>query len=324
MIGANKRLGSAVVPVMRYRNLPAAIDWLCGAFGFEKQRITVDSSGALLFAQLAFGNCLIMVSPVRSSSFDKLMRQPDEIGGAETQVCYFFVPDAHAHCARARAAGAAIVFDVEDRAHGGRSYSCRDPEGHLWNFGTYDPWQHGEIGDVSPRFPSGRTRNLATRSVLAVGLLAGVAALVVSIDRAPYSDSVRMKVAPIETGSIIRGERDSDKPLEPFARDETASVAAESTSMAAQQRLARALLEADLQRRIADEAREQHSRATREKEAAEQVVKELQQRLTKAWSDKNAAELSVKDARRQLARERAARRFAPQARTEAQPRAPLW
>ena len=25
----------------------------------------------------------------------------------------------------------------------GRSYSCRDPEGHLWNFGTYNPWQAG-------------------------------------------------------------------------------------------------------------------------------------------------------------------------------------
>jgi 2-hydroxy-3-oxopropionate reductase len=22
----------------------------------------------------------------------------------------------------------------------GRGYWCRDPEGHLWNFGTYDPW----------------------------------------------------------------------------------------------------------------------------------------------------------------------------------------
>jgi uncharacterized glyoxalase superfamily protein PhnB len=24
--------------------------------------------------------------------------------------------------------------------YGGRGYSCRDSEGHLWNFGTYDPW----------------------------------------------------------------------------------------------------------------------------------------------------------------------------------------
>ncbi|HZF33304.1 MAG TPA: glyoxalase, partial [Candidatus Angelobacter sp.] len=27
-----------------------------------------------------------------------------------------------------------------DEDYGGRGYSCRDPEGHLWNFGTYDPW----------------------------------------------------------------------------------------------------------------------------------------------------------------------------------------
>ena len=37
-------------------------------------------------------------------------------------------------------AGAEIVVEIEDHPHGGRGYSCRDPEGHLWNFGTYDPW----------------------------------------------------------------------------------------------------------------------------------------------------------------------------------------
>ena len=92
----------AVVPVLRYRNLPAAIDWLCRAFGFERHRVTVDGDGTLLFAQLTFGSSLIMISPVRASAFDKLMRQPDEVGWVETQVCYFFVPDARAHCARAR------------------------------------------------------------------------------------------------------------------------------------------------------------------------------------------------------------------------------
>jgi uncharacterized glyoxalase superfamily protein PhnB len=42
--------------------------------------------------------------------------------------------------ARAKAAGAEIVMEIEDQDYGGRLYSCRDPEGHLWNFGTYDPW----------------------------------------------------------------------------------------------------------------------------------------------------------------------------------------
>jgi uncharacterized glyoxalase superfamily protein PhnB len=50
------------------------------------------------------------------------------------------VDDADAHYARAAAAGAEIVLDIVDEDYGGRGYSCRDPEGHLWNFGTYDPW----------------------------------------------------------------------------------------------------------------------------------------------------------------------------------------
>jgi uncharacterized glyoxalase superfamily protein PhnB len=24
--------------------------------------------------------------------------------------------------------------------YGGRDYTCKDPEGHVWTFGTYDPW----------------------------------------------------------------------------------------------------------------------------------------------------------------------------------------
>jgi hypothetical protein len=42
---------------------------------------------------------------------------------------------------RAKAAGAKIVLDINDEDYGGRGFSCRDLEGHLWNFGTYDPWE---------------------------------------------------------------------------------------------------------------------------------------------------------------------------------------
>ena len=40
---------------------------------------------------------------------------------------------------RAQAAGAEIVIEIKDEDYGGRGFSCRDPEGHLWNVGTYDP-----------------------------------------------------------------------------------------------------------------------------------------------------------------------------------------
>ena len=44
------------------------------------------------------------------------------------------------HYAEAVAAGAAIVIAIKDEDYGGRGYSCRDPEGHIWNFVSYDPW----------------------------------------------------------------------------------------------------------------------------------------------------------------------------------------
>ena len=68
------------------------------------------------------------------------MKQPDEIGGAETQTAYVIVKDADAVYSRAKAAGAKIVIDIKNEDYGGRGFSCRDLEGHLWNFGTYDPW----------------------------------------------------------------------------------------------------------------------------------------------------------------------------------------
>jgi len=50
-----------------------------------------------------------------------------------------YVADVDAHYARAKAAGAEIVMELEDTDYGSRGYSVRDLEGHLWSFGTYHP-----------------------------------------------------------------------------------------------------------------------------------------------------------------------------------------
>jgi uncharacterized glyoxalase superfamily protein PhnB len=67
-------------------------------------------------------------------------RHPDEIGGFETQSAYVVVADADAVHARAKAEGWTIVIALKDEDYGGRGFSCLDPEGRLWNVGTYDPW----------------------------------------------------------------------------------------------------------------------------------------------------------------------------------------
>ena len=81
-----------------------------------------------------------MLGSARNNEFHKLVRSPAESGGGRIAERYIFVADVDAHYARAKAAGATIVIDIADQAHGGRAYSCKDPEGHLWNFGSYDPW----------------------------------------------------------------------------------------------------------------------------------------------------------------------------------------
>ncbi len=135
-----KNTTSTVIPALRYRDAPAAIEWLCLAFGFEKHLVVPDEQGGIAHAQLSFGNGMIMLGSVRDTEYGVLMKQPDEIGGAETQAPYLIVADADVIYTRAKAAGAEIAIEIKDEEYGGRGFSCRDLEGHLWNFGTYDPW----------------------------------------------------------------------------------------------------------------------------------------------------------------------------------------
>ena len=129
-----------VISAMRYRDAARAIEWLCRAFGFERHLVVPGDQGTIAHAQLTFGNGMVMLGSARDDDFGRLVKVPADVGGAGTQSVYVVVADADAHYARAVAAGAAVVLDIKDEDYGGRGYSCRDPEGHLWTFGTYDPW----------------------------------------------------------------------------------------------------------------------------------------------------------------------------------------
>lgn len=129
-----------IIPTLRYRDAAAAIEWLCRAFGFEKHLVVPGEGNTIAHAQLTFGNGMIMLGTARDDEFGKLQKTPEQVGGVVTQSPYIIVPDADAHHARAVALGAKVVYPLRDEDYGGRGYSCLDPEGHLWNFGTYDPW----------------------------------------------------------------------------------------------------------------------------------------------------------------------------------------
>lgn len=93
-------------------------------------------------AQLTLGGSgMIMLGSVMESEFGNNMAQPDEVGGKETQSVYLVVPDADAIYRNVKSAGAEILIEIKDEDYGGRGFSCRDLEGHIWSVGTYDPWK---------------------------------------------------------------------------------------------------------------------------------------------------------------------------------------
>ncbi len=135
--------GSRIIPCLTYRDAPAAIEFLCKAFGFEKHVVYADGD-VVHHAQLTFGDGMVMLgSAMKEGEWADRIAQPGDIGMRETQSPCVIVDDADAHYARARAAGATIEMEIADQDYGGRGYMCRDPEGHLWWFGSYDPWSAG-------------------------------------------------------------------------------------------------------------------------------------------------------------------------------------
>jgi uncharacterized glyoxalase superfamily protein PhnB len=134
--------GSTLIPCLRYRDAPRAIDWLCQVFGFEPHLVVPGENDTIAHAQLSHGRGMIMLGSASNESvYGSLVVQPEDIGGAETQTTYLVVADADAVYQRVKAAGGAIVIDIVDEEYGGRGFTCRDLEGHIWSVGTYDPWQ---------------------------------------------------------------------------------------------------------------------------------------------------------------------------------------
>lgn len=117
-------------PSLRYRDAPAAIDWLKTAFGFEERVVHRGEDETIVHAELSFGPSILMLATEKG----------DQYGGHVGQSwIYVALEDPDAHCDRARATGAEIVRELADTDYGSRDYAARDPEGNLWNFGTYRP-----------------------------------------------------------------------------------------------------------------------------------------------------------------------------------------
>jgi uncharacterized glyoxalase superfamily protein PhnB len=126
---ANARTPGAY-PVIGYRDAETAIAFLKEAFGFVEWIVVPREGGGILHAELALGDAVVMVHSL----------QGDGPGApADRFSLYIALDDPDAHYQRAKAAGANVAGEPVDTDYGSRNYSARDPEGYIWNFGTYRP-----------------------------------------------------------------------------------------------------------------------------------------------------------------------------------------
>ena len=125
-----------VVPIVIYPDVGAAIDWLCGTFGFRERLHAAGRDGVISHAQLVAGGGDIMIGRAGGP-----FSAPPE--NHVHQYVLVAVDDVDRHFERARTRGARIIEPLQDMPFGTRHYTAADLAGHWWTFSQ-------NIGDVDP------------------------------------------------------------------------------------------------------------------------------------------------------------------------------
>ena len=113
---------ATVIPVVPYPDVRAAVDWLCGAFGF-----TIRLRIGRHRAQLNVADGAIVVRSGLGPSHSVMVR----------------VEDVDAHCRHACEYGARVTSPLTDYPYGERQYTVEDFADHDWTFSQ-------TIADVDP------------------------------------------------------------------------------------------------------------------------------------------------------------------------------
>jgi PhnB protein len=117
-----------IIPYLIYRDVGAALEFLCRAFGFkEEQRHGTPRGG--MHAEASFQDQPVMLG---QGVGQHSLKTPKDVGAA-TMGVFIYLDDVDKHYEVAKAAGAEIVHPPKDVDYG-RTYWANDPEGHPWFF----------------------------------------------------------------------------------------------------------------------------------------------------------------------------------------------
>ncbi|MFZ2177811.1 MAG: VOC family protein [Rhodococcus sp. (in: high G+C Gram-positive bacteria)] len=126
----NSQRTTTVWPTLVYGDARAAIRFLVDTFGFDEKAVYGEGD-RVDHAQLDWlgGGGIMLGSPREGSVLADL---PAGVGSV-----YLVVDDPDEMYRRADTGGATIVRGLRDEDYGSRGFTCRDPEGVFWSFGTY-------------------------------------------------------------------------------------------------------------------------------------------------------------------------------------------
>jgi len=131
-----------IVPMVAYEDATTAIDWLGRAFGFRERKgeQIKDRDGRITHAELQLEKGRVfLATPTPDYQSPKHHRETCAAARKWSAVPWVIdgllvhVDDVDRHFAKAKAAGATMLSDIEDAPYG-RLYRVEDLEGHRWMF----------------------------------------------------------------------------------------------------------------------------------------------------------------------------------------------
>jgi uncharacterized glyoxalase superfamily protein PhnB len=135
-----------IVPHLIYDDVGAAIEFLCGAFGFKERLRAGGPDGKAGHAQLSIGDGAVVLGAARvGTGFATPDRvefrtpRPNEV----SQSLNVRVEDVDRHFEQARRFGARILNPPTDYPFGERQYTAEDLAGHRWTFSE-------SVTDIAP------------------------------------------------------------------------------------------------------------------------------------------------------------------------------
>ena len=132
---------STIMPAMRYRDANAAIEWLCNVFGFERHAVYPGPNNTVGHAELTLGGGMIMLGSGKDDEYGRASNHHRNLATKKLAAFTSLCPMPMRSTPAPRLPAARLSVNFKTPITGSREFWVKDPEGHCWSVGTYNPWK---------------------------------------------------------------------------------------------------------------------------------------------------------------------------------------